>query len=60
MTTETLDPIALIESLDPDHIRAELDKMYRREAALRVLLRAAEQRQRQIERAKRKEARRAD
>jgi hypothetical protein len=36
----TADPEAVLEGLDPDAIRAELDRLDRR-AALRVMLRAA-------------------
>jgi hypothetical protein len=44
--TSTLDPIDLIERLDADAIRAELDALYRREAALRAALKVARARQR--------------
>jgi hypothetical protein len=44
--TPTLDPIDLIESLDAEAIRAELDELYRREAALRAALKIARARQR--------------
>jgi hypothetical protein len=41
------DPVALLESLDPDRIREELDELDRRSRALRVLLRSAVARQRE-------------
>jgi hypothetical protein len=44
--TSTLDPIDLIDRLDADAIRAELDALYRREAALRAALKVARARQR--------------
>jgi hypothetical protein len=53
--TTAPDPVALVDSLDPDAIRAELDQLYGREAALRVLLRSAEARRRREARAARKE-----
>jgi hypothetical protein len=40
------DAVALVDDLDPERIRAELDELSRRESALRVLLRAAVARQR--------------
>jgi hypothetical protein len=52
--TSTFDPIELIDRLDADTIRVELDRLYEREAALRAALKIARQRQRQ--RQPRKEA----
>lgn len=43
----TLDPIELIEHLDPNAIRARLDDLRRQEDALKVLLRAAVRRDRE-------------
>jgi hypothetical protein len=37
----TLDPIVVVDAIDPDAIRSELAEIGRRAAALRVLLRAA-------------------
>jgi hypothetical protein len=45
-TTPATDPLAVVEALDPEAIRTELADLHRREAALRVLLRAAVARQR--------------
>jgi hypothetical protein len=50
--TDTIDPTQLVESLDSDRIRQELAVLHRREAALRVLLRAACARERQATRVK--------
>jgi hypothetical protein len=46
MISETIDPVALIDRLDAEAIRAELDALYEREAALRAALRVARVRQR--------------
>jgi hypothetical protein len=48
MATQTTPPdlMALVETLDPDEIRRELDDLDRRSRALRVLLRSAVARQR--------------
>ena len=40
------DPVELIDQLDADAIRAELDTLYSREAALRAALKVARQRER--------------
>lgn len=42
----TIDPIELIDRLDADAIRAELDAIYAREAALRAALKLARARDR--------------
>jgi hypothetical protein len=43
------DLVAVVESLDEDAIRAELDRLDRRSDALKVLLRAARARRRREE-----------
>lgn len=45
-STASPDPVTLIDSLDADAIRAELEVLYEREAALRAALRVARARQR--------------
>lgn len=40
------DPLALVESLDPDAIAAQIEELDRQQRALRVLLRSARARQR--------------
>jgi hypothetical protein len=42
----TSDPTAIIEALDPEQIRDQLDELERHRAALRQLLRVAEARER--------------
>jgi hypothetical protein len=49
------DPVAILDRLDADAIRAELDQLYEREAALRAAWRIARTRERQREKS-RKEA----
>jgi hypothetical protein len=49
-TSPTLDALELVENLDPEAIRGQLNELRRRDAALRVLLRAAEARERQLRR----------
>jgi hypothetical protein len=44
--TDTTDPVALIDRLDAEAIRAELDQLYEREAALRAALKIARARER--------------
>jgi hypothetical protein len=44
--TDTTDPVALIDRLNADAIRAELDQLYEREVALRAALRVARARER--------------
>jgi hypothetical protein len=51
--TNTADPITIIDALDPDAIRAELDALYERESALRAALKLARARQRRNRRARR-------
>jgi hypothetical protein len=62
MTRATLpaDPVALIQSLDPDAIARRLDELVAEERALRVLLRSARaRRQAELRRQAREEVRRA-
>ena len=47
---ETQNPITIVESLDPDKIREQLQELYRTEKALRTLLRAAVAREKAKER----------
>jgi hypothetical protein len=51
-TTHIDDPVALIARLDADSLRAELDRLYAREAALRAALKIARTRERQRRRRK--------
>jgi hypothetical protein len=44
--TQPINPVSLVENLDPEAIRTELDELAKREDALRVLLRAAVARKR--------------
>jgi hypothetical protein len=44
-TVAKLSPVDLVDSLDPERIRAELDELGRRERALKQLLRVALARQ---------------
>jgi hypothetical protein len=44
--SDTTDPVALIDRLDAEAIRAELDRLYDREAALRAALKVARARER--------------
>jgi|SRR6516164_6503774 hypothetical protein len=46
MRPAIIDPISLIDKLDADAIRAELDQIYEREAALRAALKVARARER--------------
>jgi hypothetical protein len=40
------DPSTIVETLDPDQIEAELDRLHRQQVALRALLRVARARHR--------------
>jgi hypothetical protein len=51
---DTTDPVALIDRLDAHAIRAELDQLYDREAALRAALKVARARERARDRSNRR------
>ena len=51
-TTDPNDPVAILDRLDPEAIRTELDRLYEREAALRAAWRIVRARQRQREKSK--------
>lgn len=53
---DTIDPATLVESLDPETIRARLVALHDQQKALRVLLRAANARRRSETAPPRKEA----
>jgi hypothetical protein len=46
MNTTTIDPVALVDGLEPDAIRSRIAELDRQSRALRVLLRAAVARER--------------
>jgi hypothetical protein len=50
MDATPLDPVTLVDGLDPDAIRKQLDDLDRQSSALRVLLRAAIARKRAAQR----------